>query len=94
MPVLKSAVNTRSESYQANHQAMSVLVEELRVKSAQIALGGHEKAREKHLSRGKLLPRERIKRLLDVGSPFLEFSTFAAYDKYDNQVPYGQRLPS
>jgi 3-methylcrotonyl-CoA carboxylase beta subunit len=66
---------------------MTTLVEELRAKSAQIALGGHEKAREKHLSRGKLLPRERIKGLLDVGSPFLEFSTFAAYGKYDNQVP-------
>ncbi|MEL0067096.1 MAG: carboxyl transferase domain-containing protein, partial [Gammaproteobacteria bacterium] len=48
---------------------------------------GASKARQKHLSRGKLLPRERIQQLLDIGSPFLEFSTFAAYGKYDNQVP-------
>jgi len=87
MPVLKTAVNTKSETYKANKTAMYSLLDDLRSKTEQIALGGHEKARAKHLSRGKLLPRDRIKHLLDVGSPFLEFSTFAAYDKYDNQVP-------
>lgn len=87
MPVIQSIINARSEVYQVNHKAMTALVADLRDKTAQIALGGHQKARDKHLARGKLLPRERINQLLDVGSPFLEFSTFAAWDKYDNQVP-------
>ena len=87
MPVLETSINTRSDTFQTNVNAMTSLVDELRQITGQIALGGHEKAREKHLARGKLLPRERIKTLLDIGSPFLEFSAFAAYNKYDNQVP-------
>ncbi len=87
MPVLKTAINTKSEEFATNQSTMQSLVDDLRSKSAEIALGGHQRAREKHLSRGKLLPRERIQQLLDIGSPFLEFSTFAAYGKYDNQVP-------
>ena len=87
MTVINSTVNTHSEDYHANAAAMQSLVDDLRNKTALLARGGSEKARDKHLSRGKLLPRDRIQNLLDIGSPFLEFSTFAAYGKYDNQVP-------
>ena len=87
MTVISSSINTHSEDYRANQTTMQSLVDDLRSKTSELAQGGSEKARQKHLSRGKLLPRERIQQLLDIGSPFLEFSTFAAYGKYDNQVP-------
>ncbi|MEL0035968.1 MAG: carboxyl transferase domain-containing protein [Gammaproteobacteria bacterium] len=87
MTVISSSINTHSEDYRANQATMRSLVDDLRSKTSELAQGGSEKARQKHLSRGKLLPRERIQQLLDIGSPFLEFSTFAAYGKYDNQVP-------
>jgi 3-methylcrotonyl-CoA carboxylase beta subunit len=51
------------------------------------ALGGNEKSRERHTSRGKLLPRERVEHLLDPGSPFLEIGQLAANDLYDDEVP-------
>jgi len=86
MSVIKTSINTRSEDFKANQLAMQKLVEDLQNKVGEIARGGGEKARDKHLSRGKLLPRERVRQLLDVGSPFLEFSQFAAWDMYDNQV--------
>ncbi|MCP3672992.1 MAG: methylcrotonoyl-CoA carboxylase [Gammaproteobacteria bacterium] len=89
MTVLKTAINPRSAEFQANQEAMQLLVTDMQEKVQQITLGGGEKAREKHLSRGKLLPRERVRQLLDVGSPFLEFSQFAAWDMYDNQVASG-----
>jgi 3-methylcrotonyl-CoA carboxylase beta subunit len=72
MSVLKSAVNTRSAEFQANAEAMRKLVEELRRQVDKVREGGGQSAREKHVARGKLLPRERIRLLLDVGSPFLE----------------------
>ncbi|MEB8434332.1 methylcrotonoyl-CoA carboxylase [Cocleimonas sp. KMM 6892] len=82
MGVIKSKINSRSEGFQHNHKLMQEVVSDLREKVAQISLGGSESAREKHLSRGKLLPRERIRVLLDVGSPFLEISQFAGYGMY------------
>jgi len=66
---------------------MEALVTDLREKVAKIAIGGSERARQKHLDRGKLLPRERIERLLDPGTPFLELSQMAAYGMYDDEVP-------
>ena len=54
--------------------------------SPQAAKGGSEKHRERHVSRGKLLPRDRVERLLDPGSPFLEIGQLAAYDLYDGEV--------
>jgi len=66
---------------------MRGLVEDLKSKVADIVRGGGEKARERHLSRGKLLPRDRIDGLLDPGTPFLELSQFAAYQVYDEPVP-------
>jgi 3-methylcrotonyl-CoA carboxylase beta subunit len=68
---------------------MRTVVDDLRLKVAEIERGGGERARERHLSRGKLLPRERVRVLLDEGSPFLEFSQFAGYQMYDDPVPAG-----
>src|SRR3954465_15522409 len=87
MPVIPSSLDRRSEAFRANDEAMRALVAELREKSATIALGGDEASRKRHLSRGKLLARERIRLLLDPGSPFLELSAVAAYQMYDGAVP-------
>jgi len=89
MNVIKSNLQTQSEEFGRNADAMRAQVADLRQKMEQIRGGGGERAREKHLARGKLLPRERIRQLLDVGSPFLEFSQFAAWDMYDGTVAAG-----
>ncbi|XP_030422457.1 methylcrotonoyl-CoA carboxylase beta chain, mitochondrial isoform X1 [Gopherus evgoodei] len=79
-----------SPLYQENYERMKALVTELQELAEKIRLGGGEKARKLHTSRGKLLPRERIDRLIDPGSPFLEFSQFAGYQLYGNEeVPAG-----
>ena len=87
MPKLASKINPESEDFQANAAHMYELVADLHAKVGKIALGGSEKARERHLSRGKLLPRDRVERLLDPGTPFLEFSQFAGYECYEDYVP-------
>ncbi|MBF0393177.1 MAG: methylcrotonoyl-CoA carboxylase [Alphaproteobacteria bacterium] len=87
MSVIQSSVSTRSDEFKANVQAMKTLVGDLRDRVAEVKLGGGEQAREKHLARGKLLPRERVRRLLDMGSPFLELSQLAAYGMYGGEVP-------
>ena len=87
MPAIKSALNARSEEFRANAATMAALVQDLRAKVAQVSLGGDEAARAKHVARGKLLPRERVRELLDPGSPFLELSQLAALDMYDNEAP-------
>jgi 3-methylcrotonyl-CoA carboxylase beta subunit len=89
MTTLKSAIDAKSQAYCENAQAMRTVVDDLRLKVAEIERGGGERARERHLSRGKLLPRERVRVLLDEGSPFLEFSQFAGYQMYDDPVPAG-----
>ncbi|PNU20190.1 methylcrotonoyl-CoA carboxylase [Geothermobacter hydrogeniphilus] len=89
MSILKSSLQPESEDFRRNAEVLRAQVADLREKVAQIKLGGGERAREKHLARGKLLPRERIRQLLDVGSPFLEFSQFAAWDMYDGKVAAG-----
>uniref|UniRef100_A0AAZ3QYF4 methylcrotonoyl-CoA carboxylase n=1 Tax=Oncorhynchus tshawytscha TaxID=74940 RepID=A0AAZ3QYF4_ONCTS len=82
--------DTQSAEFAENYERMQVLVDELKGRSEKIKLGGGERARKLHISRGKLLPRERIDRLLDPGSPFLEFSQFAAYELYGKEeVPAG-----
>ncbi|XP_043443487.1 methylcrotonoyl-CoA carboxylase beta chain, mitochondrial [Prionailurus bengalensis] len=79
-----------SAIYQENYEQMKVLVNQLHERAQKIRLGGSEKARERHVSRGKLLARERVDSLLDPGSPFLEFSQFAGYQLYANEeVPAG-----
>ena len=87
MPIIQSTINPKDESFIANRQWMDELCDELRERVAKIALGGGERARKKHLGRGKLLPRERIRRLIDAATPFLEFSQLAAYQVYDEEVP-------
>jgi 3-methylcrotonyl-CoA carboxylase beta subunit len=87
MTVLKSAVDPRSEEFRTNAAAMAALVADLRARVDAARLGGGEAARQKHLGRGKLLPRERVRTLLDPGAPFLEFSQLAAHGVYDDDVP-------
>ncbi len=87
MAILQSNINTRSNEFKAKAKEMESLVLDLKEKVAIISMGGAEKYRNKHLSRGKLLPRDRLRKLLDLGSPFLEISQFAAWNLYDNQVP-------
>jgi len=86
MSVLKSALDTRGQDFAANRQAMQSLVDDLRSRVAVIKQGGGAGAREKHLARGKLLPRDRIRNLLDMGSPFLEIGQFAAYGMYGGEI--------
>lgn len=87
MTSVRSHLDTRGPDYQANRTHMESLVRDLREKAGRIAKGGGDRAREKHLARDKLLPRDRIQALLDVGTPFLELSQFAAYEVYDDDVP-------
>ena len=82
MTTLETKLNPRSADFQANAQAMQVLVDDLRVQVAQVAQGGGEAARAKHTARGKLLPRDRVHMLLDAGSPFLEVAPLAAMGMY------------
>ncbi len=87
MPVIESKLNPRDAATLASTVAMQALVDDLRAKHAAAALGGGEGPRAKHTSRGKLLPRDRVKHLLDPGSPFLEFSALAAHEMYNNESP-------
>jgi 3-methylcrotonyl-CoA carboxylase beta subunit len=87
MRVLESEIQTRGAEFQANAAAMRALVEDLRLKAREVSGGGGEPARRKHVARGKLLPRDRIERLLDPGAPFLEIGLLAAWGMYDGQAP-------
>jgi 3-methylcrotonyl-CoA carboxylase beta subunit len=86
-PVLRSAADPASEAFRKNAAEHEALVIELRERLAAARLGGPERARERHGSRGKLLPRERVDTLLDPGSPFLELSPLAADGMYDGDAP-------
>ena len=87
MPKLTSALDPASEAFQKNAAVNRALVDELHQRVATAALGGSEASRQRHSSRGKLLPRERVERLLDPGSPFLEIGQLAAFDLYDGEAP-------
>ena len=87
MQVIQSKLNTRSDEFRSNAQHMRGLVDDLRAKAAQVALGGGEVSRARHISRGKLLPRDRIEHLIDPGSPFLELGQLAALGLYNNEAP-------
>ena len=84
---LDSKIDTGSAEFGARQKHNRALAEKLREDVARTALGGIEKHRERHVSRGKLLPRERVERLLDPGSPFLEIGQLAAFDLYEGEVP-------
>jgi len=85
--MLRSDLNPRSDDFAANAAAMAVLVDDLRAHVAQAGQGGGAAARDRHTSRGKLLPRDRVAALIDPGSPFLELSQLAAHGLYGNEVP-------
>ncbi|MEO7349451.1 MAG: carboxyl transferase domain-containing protein [Terrimesophilobacter sp.] len=87
METLRSALDATSEDFAANEAAQSALVAQLNEHLAKAARGGSTASRERHLSRGKLLPRDRINHLLDSGSPFLEVSPLAAHELYNNDSP-------
>jgi 3-methylcrotonyl-CoA carboxylase beta subunit len=86
-PVLSSNIDLNSEPAQARAAHNRALARELRERVAKAALGGDERSRERHVSRGKLLPRDRVERLLDPGSPFLEIGQLAANGMYGDEVP-------
>jgi 3-methylcrotonyl-CoA carboxylase beta subunit len=87
MTVLHSRINTRDAAFTRNRDHMQAQVDDLRLKIDTIRQGGGAKAQERHTSRGKLLPRDRLYALLDPGSPFLELSQMAAYQVYEDDVP-------
>src|SRR5262249_19456476 len=92
MGVLPTYVDTKSADYQRNYEANKRLVEEFHTRQEQVRKGGSERARQRHVARGKLLPRERVELLLDPGAPFLELSTLAAWGMYDDESPGGSGI--
>ena len=86
MALLESRVE-RTDDFARRQARMEQLVDELKARTAQIAAGGGERAIERHRSRGKLLARERIDRLIDPGTAFLELNALAAWDVYEGQAP-------
>ena len=87
MTVLQSRINTRDAAFATNRDNMQAQVDDLRTVVDKIRQGGGARAQERHTSRGKLLPRERLNGVLDPGSPFLELSQLAAYKVYEDDVP-------
>ncbi len=87
MPVLKSSIDVRDPDFTANQKKLQSTVDALKSELDTVAKGGGERARKRHLDRDKLLPRDRIRALLDAGSPFLELSALAAHGMYDGQAP-------
>ena len=87
MKVFKSKIDPDTEGFKNNFQHHQNLAQQLKNDLAKVSEGGKEFSRQLHQSRGKLLPRERVNRLLDSGSPFLEISPMAAYGLYENEVP-------
>jgi 3-methylcrotonyl-CoA carboxylase beta subunit len=86
MPVIQSQLSTASEAFAANAERMKALVADVADKAATVSRGGSDEARERHVGRGKLLPRERLAQLLDTGAPFLEIGQFAAWDMYGGDI--------
>jgi 3-methylcrotonyl-CoA carboxylase beta subunit len=86
-PRLDTKIDTQSDEYCVRFEHNRALAEKLRADVAEAAKGGPEKHRQRHVERGKLLPRERVERLLDPGSPFLEIGQLAACDMYEGEVP-------
>jgi 3-methylcrotonyl-CoA carboxylase beta subunit len=83
---IESVIDTRSRESLINAGQWQLLIDDVKAARAAAALGGNEKSRDRHVSRGKLLPRERVMRLIDPGSPFLELSPLAAYGLYDGDI--------
>jgi 3-methylcrotonyl-CoA carboxylase beta subunit len=86
MTVIQSQISTSSDLFRANAEKMRSLVADISEKAVAVQRGGSDEARERHASRGKLLPRDRLTQLLDPGSPFLEIGQFAAFGMYDDNI--------
>jgi 3-methylcrotonyl-CoA carboxylase beta subunit len=86
LAILSSSVDKGAAEFRANAEKMRALTAELQARRAQAALGGSEKSRERHVGRGKLLPRDRVMTLIDPGAPFLELSPLAANGMYDDAI--------
>ncbi|MEN3377788.1 MAG: 3-methylcrotonyl-CoA carboxylase beta subunit [Hyphomicrobiales bacterium] len=86
MATIVSSVDTQSKEFRANATAMRRLAQDLETRRAEAALGGPQRARDRHAARGKLLPRERVLRLIDAGTPFLELSGLAANGMYEDAI--------
>ena len=86
MAQLATTIDPQAAEARANATQWQLLIDELKARRAEAALGGSETSRERHIARGKLLPRERVMRLLDPGSPFLELSPLAANGMYDDAI--------
>src|SRR4029453_14038666 len=84
--ILSTSIDKNAADFRANAERMRALVAELQERRAEAALGGSEKARERHVGRGKLLPRDRVMNLIDPASPFLELSPLAANGMYDDDI--------
>jgi acetyl-CoA carboxylase carboxyltransferase component len=93
MDVFQTRIRTDSPDFQKNRERMTQLVAELRQRADLARQGGGEKYLQRHRSQGKLPVRERIDRLLDPGSPFLELSALAASDMYDGDAPGHRHRP-
>src|SRR5947207_2434561 len=89
MPVLETSIDSHSETFRVNAPAARAQVADLDKLLARIAEGGGSEARQRHLGRGKLLPRDRVRLLLDPGAPFLELSPLAGHALYSEDVPAG-----
>ncbi|HWI35913.1 MAG TPA: carboxyl transferase domain-containing protein, partial [Burkholderiales bacterium] len=86
MPAIRSQLNPRADEFRANAQRMKALVDDLKQKVATASQGGEKSARDRHTARGKMLPRDRVRNLLDPGAPFLEIGQLAAYGMYTGDV--------
>ena len=86
MPVIATSADLTSDAARGNRAAWAELAQDLQAKRQAVAEGGPAKARERHLARGKLLPRERVTRLLDPGAPFLELGALAAHGMYEDAI--------
>jgi 3-methylcrotonyl-CoA carboxylase beta subunit len=86
LPTLTTTIDTAAADFRANAEAMQALTAELQARRAEAALGGSPRARERHVARGKLLPRDRVTNLIDPGSPFLELSPLAANGMYEDAI--------
>ena len=87
MTILTSTISTRSETYAKNRAAHEAAMTAVRNATTRALAGGGERSRDRHVGRGKILPRERVSRLLDPGSPFVEVGMFAAHDMYGGDCP-------
>jgi 3-methylcrotonyl-CoA carboxylase beta subunit len=87
MPRIDTKIDRDSDEYRQNAEANVALAQDLRALSEQVVTGGSARARERHLKRGKLLPRDRISTLIDDDSPFLELGQLAAWQVYGDDVP-------